>query len=99
MRDILWCLNEAKKHSGLKSDRALDRALGMKAQMVIAYRDGTRTPSDATMVELARLAGVPAEQALVDLAIIRTTGSAQHYWKGIAQKLNQGDVGKQILAA
>ena len=65
-------LDDAKRISGLDSDRALAKAIGLTHSLVHAYRAGRTLPSDAVMLQIAELAKIPVEQALLDLALMRS---------------------------
>jgi hypothetical protein len=60
-------LDLAKERQGFKSDLDIGRALGFAGQPVSHWRTKRTWPADQSMVDLAMLAGIPAEQALMDL--------------------------------
>lgn len=62
-------LDLAKARNDLKSDRALGRSLGIDSTTVNFYRNKGTLPSPDTMVRIADLCGIKADQALIDLAI------------------------------
>ena len=39
------------------------------------------------MIRLARVAGIDEQKALLDLCVMRTTGSAQSVWKKLAERV------------
>ena len=65
-------LEGAKRHSSITSDRALAKAIGIAAPSLHQYKTGRALPSDAIMLHLAELAGIPATTALIDLAFMRS---------------------------
>lgn len=65
-------LEGAKRHSSINSDRALAKAIGIAAPSLHQYKTGRALPSDAIMLQLAELAGIPATTALIDLAMMRS---------------------------
>ncbi len=77
----------ALKNQGLRSDRQLSLHLGLNPGAVHVFRSKRAWPSDATMVSLARMAGQPAEQALLDLSAWRSEGEARVVWERISHKL------------
>ena len=66
----------AMSRQGFASERALGRALGFKGNPVNHWRSKRAWPADATMVQLAQMAGVDAVWALVELNIWRAPSSA-----------------------
>lgn len=58
----------AIKRCKLNSYNQLAKALEIKQPSVVSFKTGKSLPSARTMVKLAKLAGVPEEQALIDLA-------------------------------
>lgn len=58
----------AIKRCNLKSYNKLSKELGINQPCIVNMKAGKILPSSRTMVKLARLAGVPEEQALLDLA-------------------------------
>ena len=66
----------AMSKQGFGSERELGRALGFKGNPVNHWRAKRAWPADGTMVQLARMAGVDAVWALVELNIWRAPSSA-----------------------
>lgn len=71
MRTIDWYMDEAMRRQALRSERQLSMALGLKGGAANFWRQRKAWPSAATMVRLADLAGVSAEEALLELNIWR----------------------------
>lgn len=65
-------IDEAKRHSDLPSDRQLAKIMGVNPSTLAQYRSGRALPTDATMLHLSDLAGIPHDQALLDLALMRS---------------------------
>ena len=89
MRDINFYMDKAKKLNGLKSDLALNRALGFKSSMASILRSGKSHISDEKMIELAKLAGEDEGQALVYLNIWRAPDNVKNSYASILQKITQ----------
>ena len=87
MRSIEEYLDLAKARADIKSDRQLGPAIGQSTQTVTHYRRKNAWPSDDAMLRLADLAGIPREEALLDLACWRSTSHARPTWQAIAAKL------------
>lgn len=75
MQNVIEYIDAAREQQHLKSDRALARSLGITATALFRIRAGHGLPSDKTMMRLAALAGVSAEQALMDLNAWRSKGT------------------------
>lgn len=59
---------KAMKRCNINSYNQLAKALEIKQPCVVVFRSGKKLPSARTMVKLAKLAGIPEEKALMDLA-------------------------------
>ena len=86
-RDISYYLDQAKEKNAISSDSKLCAALGYKGRMTTYLRKGTTLPSPDKMVEIAHLAGIDEETALIDLGIWSTRGKAQEVYASILQKI------------
>lgn len=80
-------IDEAKRVRGFRSDRELSNALGFKNNSVSHWRTKRAWPSDESMVTLAELAGMPPEQALLDLNFWRSTGQAKSVYATLAARI------------
>lgn len=69
MRTLDWYLDQAKAREEIGSDRRVALAMRMDQSTVYQMRKRGILPSEPTMLKLAALAGVPAEEALLDLAM------------------------------
>ena len=88
MRDINFYIDTAKEKQGLKSDNALNKALGFKGGMASFLRLGKTHLSDDKMIELARLGDLDETTALMDLNMWRaSTPAVQSAYANILQKL------------
>ena len=65
----------AMSRQGFVSERELGRALGFKGNPVNHWRSRRAWPADATMIRLARMAGVDSVWALVELNVWRAASS------------------------
>lgn len=57
---------------GLTGYNNLARELGVNKATVSVFRAGKKLPSEETMIKLAELAGMPKEEALIDLNLWRS---------------------------
>lgn len=81
-------LDLAKARHNLPSDRALADKLGKSASWIAWVRTKRTLPGDAAMMDLAELAGMPVDQALIDLAICKAaTPRERDTWLVIRQRL------------
>lgn len=62
----------AINRQGLKGNNALARELGIKNSSMSALYTGKALPAESTMIKLAELAGMPKEEALIDLNVWRS---------------------------
>jgi len=87
-RSVVDYINAAKARAGFKSDRALGMALGGSVDLVAAWRNTARKyPSDEKMLRLADMAGIPRDQALLDLADWKADETTRATWRLIRAKL------------
>ncbi|MBQ8347804.1 MAG: helix-turn-helix domain-containing protein [Alphaproteobacteria bacterium] len=85
MRTIKDYISEAQKKQGIPSNNKLASALGITPSGVSVLYKGKSLPTDETMIKLAELAGIPEEEALVDLSIWRNADSpkTKEIWEKI----------------
>jgi hypothetical protein len=69
MRTIDDYCDKAIANNKFRSDRELSKALGFSGSDISNYRRKRVWPSDITMVKLANLAGIPADEALIELKV------------------------------
>lgn len=80
-------LDGARARMSFKSDNILARHLEIHSGNLSRYRKGYALPGEDTMLRLAYFCGIPAEQALIDLATWRAEGEAAVIWKALARRL------------
>lgn len=86
MNTIQNYLDLALEKNRLYSGRELGRVLGVSSGAINAWRTGRSLPDDENMLDLARLAGIPDEQALLELSYWRAEGEAKStYGKMLAR--------------
>jgi transcriptional regulator with XRE-family HTH domain len=87
MCDFKKYAEKAKEKQGLRSDRALAKKIGITQASIQKLVIGETIPKDETMIKVAELAGVPMEQALVDLQIWRAekmkNSKVKSFWKNL----------------
>ena len=88
-RDISYYLDQAKEKNSISSDRKLCEALGYKGRMTTYFRKGQTLPSPEKIIEIAALAGIDEETALIDLGMWSTRGKAREAYASILQKITQ----------
>lgn len=80
-------VDAARARIGATSDRQLATRMGLKSSAIPCWRTRRTWPRDDTMLQLAELAGMPAEQALLDLGMWRTEGRTAEVYRRIAERL------------
>lgn len=84
-------IDAARERSMIASDRLLALALEQSPSVVSFWRSKRTLPSDENMIQLAELAGLDPEAALVDLAIWRAESrretKAASTWKTLRGEL------------
>lgn len=76
----------ARERSEIASDGKLCRALGVSRPTVSSWRTKRNWPSDETMVQLADLAKIERETALLHLNAWRSEGVARTIYTGMLAK-------------
>ncbi len=64
---------------GLTGYNNLARELGMTKSSISMLRSGKNVPSEETMIKLAELAGLPKEEALIDLNLWRSKNDPKRH--------------------
>lgn len=74
---------------GLSGYNNLARELGVNKASVSFFRSGRALPSEETMIKLAELAGMPKEEALIDLNLWRSKNNPelQKVWLRLSKLL------------
>jgi len=82
-------LEKAKSKKGLSSDRQLAKVIGIANTAIYTFFAGKNLPADDTMLKIADCADIPAEKALVDLAIWRNKKNAKvvKAWQKVQAKV------------
>lgn len=81
-------LDLAKERSGIQSDRGLARTLKVQPATVNHWRTKRSIPSDALMINLARLAKEDETLALIVLNSWRSTGQPSIKYLELAHKIS-----------
>ena len=68
MNDFNDYATKAINRCNLKSYYGLAKSLELSYPSIHSFKNGKKLPSPATMIKLSKLAGVPEEKALIDLA-------------------------------
>jgi len=89
MQAITDYIEKAKKKIGTSSDRELARFLGLNPSICSVWRTG-KNPSEKVMIELANLAGVTKEQALLELSYWKADGEAKNTYSMLLKRLVSG---------
>jgi hypothetical protein len=85
--EIVELMDIAKGKNGLKSDRALARAIGMASPTLIRIRQGWGFPSEQNMMKLGDLAGIDKASALLFLNMWKAEGEAKQTYFEILSKI------------
>ena len=72
MKNFNCYAEKAIERHGLTGYNNLARELNMNKATLSFFRSGKALPSDDTMIKLAELAGLPKEEALIDLNLWRS---------------------------
>lgn len=82
-------VEKAQKNTDLNSLSKLSSALGLSQAALSGFLIGRAIPADKTMLKLANLAGIPAEQALIDVSLWRNKDNPEvlAVWLKLQKKL------------
>ena len=82
-------MNAAIKRQQLTSNNKLAQELGITSASISVLNQGKALPSEATMIRLAELAGMPKEEALIDLNLWRSKGNPEinKIWQRVAKMI------------
>lgn len=74
---------------GLAGNNALARELGVNKSSISQMTTGKIFPAEATMIKLAELAGMPKEEALIDLNLWRSKDKPelQKVWQRLSKMI------------
>lgn len=98
MRPIEKYLLEVKEKVGIKTDRALANALGMKQSSLYLIKSGVNTPSEETCKKLANIAGDPYEKVLLLAQVSKAPELSRPAWERIMKAAAQAGVFTLSLA-
>ena len=89
MRNCAIYIETAIKNSNLKNRAELCRVLNIKQPSLFTLEKGKTLPSESTMIKLAELAGLPKEEALIDLNLWRSKDKPelQKVWQRLAKMI------------
>ena len=89
MRTFEFYAEKAIARYGLTGYNNLARELGINKASVSYLRSGKNIPSDDTMIKLAELAGMPKEEALIDLNLWRSKDKpeVQKIWQRLSKMI------------
>ena len=77
MRDFTYYTEKAISRYGLAGQNALAAEIGINKSAMSQLATGRTLPSEATMIKLAELAGLPKEEALIDLNLWRSKNNPE----------------------
>lgn len=80
----------AINRQGLRGNNALAREIGINSAAMSALYTGKSLPAESTMIKLAELAGLPKEEALIDLNLWRSAAQPeiQTVWIRLAKMIS-----------
>ncbi len=89
MRDFSYYAEKAISRYGLAGQNALAAEIGINKSAMSQLATGRTLPSEATMIRLAELAGMPKEEALIDLNLWRSKGNPEinKIWQRVAKMI------------
>ncbi|HLY06105.1 MAG TPA: helix-turn-helix transcriptional regulator [Rhizomicrobium sp.] len=85
--EIRELLSRARERSGVSSNRKLARLIGVDHSSVSNFVSGRNHPSDATMIRISLLAGVPAGEGLLLLNMWRSSPEVAAIYSGLHRQL------------
>lgn len=89
MKNFSYYAEKAIVRYGLTGYNNLARELGLNKASVSYLRSGKNLPSEETMIKLAELAGLPKEEALIDLNLWRSKDKpeVQKIWQRLSKMI------------
>lgn len=81
--------NKVIARYGLRGQNAVAREIGITTASMSQFTTGKALPSESTMIKLAELAGLPKEEALIDLNMWRSKDKPelQKVWQRISKMI------------
>jgi len=83
----------AISRNGLRSDRDLAKRVGCSPAVPSQWRTRRSWPADHIMIRLAQLAGIDEAEALMDLAIWRTSEEARPVYERLLKMVTKSAMG------
>lgn len=76
---------------GLRGNNALAKEIGVTSAGFSHFNTGKTLPAESTMIKLAELAGLPKEEALIDLNLWRSAAQPeiQNVWIRLAKMIQK----------
>lgn len=89
MKNFKEYTERAINRYGLRGQNALAREIGIAGATLSQFSSGKALPSEATMIKLAELAGLPKEEALIDLNLWRSKDKpeVQKIWQRLSKMI------------
>lgn len=89
MREFTDYAEAAIKRFGLSGYNNLARELGITKSTMSHFRSGKITPSEETFLKIVELAGLPKEEALIDLNLWRSKNKPelQKVWQRLSKMI------------
>jgi len=89
MRNFNDYAEKAIERFGLSGYNNLAREIGITKCVMSQFRHGKSTPSEETFLKIVELAGMPKEEALIDLNLWRSKNDPTRHeiWKRIAKMI------------
>ncbi len=90
MRNFNDYAEKAINRYSLAGNNALARELGVNKSSISQMMAGKIYPAETTMIKLAELAGLPKEEALIDLNLWRSKNKPelQKIWRRLAKMIS-----------
>ena len=89
MRQLNFYTQKAINRYNLNGQNALAREIGIAGATLSQFLNGKALPSEETMIKLAELAGLPKEEALIDLNLWRSKDKPelQKIWQHLSKMI------------
>lgn len=89
MRQLNFYTQKAINRYNLNGQNALAREIGIAGATLSQFLNGKALPSEETMIKLAELAGLPKEEALIDLNLWRSKDKPelQKIWQRLSKMI------------
>lgn len=88
MRNFQDYVFEARKKQNIYSNNRLAKEIGIAGASLSVMMNNKTLPSEETLIKIADLAGIPREEALLDLSIWSAkSDDAKSTWKKIREML------------